>query len=543
MRTSSGWIPSLKVAQPVSVFAEGNSRWTNEDLDPVPRNKRKWGVLSFIAYWISDAFNAATWQFASSIIAIGLTWRESISIVAVSFFIVSIVISFNGATGVLYHAPFPVLSRASWGFWGSYVAIVSRAILAIFWFAIQTMNGANTVRVMLGAIWPSFLTLPNHIPESQGITTNTMVSFFLFWLAQIPFLYMHPNTLRWLFMAKTIIVPIAWIAILIWAFRSTGGGDIFDQKPTTHGSAYSWAYLGSMTSVIGNYATLSVNQADFSRYSRVSVKWQLLYVPMLPLVFTFISFIGIAASSAGAKNYGVLEWDPMALIANWDSRACRFFAAFSFALAALGVNISANSLSAANDLMALFPRHVNIRRGQILCAIISWILVPWKILESAGSFLNFMSAYSIFLGPIAAIMVMDFWVIHEMKYDALALYQPNNIYRYWNGINWRAVISFVIGVTPSLPGFINSINSKIHVGQGIHPYQFGWLLGFSSTAVIYTVLSLVFKAKETFIERAVVPDEIYDASIVEGVVVGEEGDVDESGEEKGGYKRWVKHVV
>ena len=160
------------------------------------------------------------------------------------------------------HAPFPVLARASWGFWGSYIAIISRAILAIFWFAIQTMNGANTVRVMLGAIWPSFLTLPNHIPASQGIETNTMVSFFLFWLIQLPFLYMHPNNLRWLFMVKSVIVPIAWIAILVWAFVATEGGDLFDQKPLIEGSAYSWAFLSSLTSVIGNYATLSVNQVS-----------------------------------------------------------------------------------------------------------------------------------------------------------------------------------------------------------------------------------------------------------------------------------------
>ena len=266
------------------------------------------------------------------------------------------------------------------------------------------MNGANTVRVMIGAIWPSFLTLPNHIPKSQGIDDATMISFLLFWLAQIPFLIMHPNQLRWLFMAKTAIVPCAWVAIMIWAFASTDGGEIFDQKPAITGSAYSWAFLSSMTSVIGNYATLSVNQADFSRYSRVSVKWQCMYVPMLPFFFTFIAFIGIASSSAGGYHYGVIEWDPMALVAHWNNRAARFFAAFSFALAALGVNISANSLSAANDLMALMPQFVNIRRGQLLTALICWALVPWKILASAGSFLNFMSAYAIFLGPIAAIM-------------------------------------------------------------------------------------------------------------------------------------------
>jgi cytosine/uracil/thiamine/allantoin permease len=70
------------------------------------------------------------------------------------------------------------------------------------------MNGANTVRVMLGAIWPSFLRLKNTIPEDQGITTNTMVSFLIFWIIQIPFLYMHPNNLRWLFLVKSIIVPM-----------------------------------------------------------------------------------------------------------------------------------------------------------------------------------------------------------------------------------------------------------------------------------------------------------------------------------------------
>ena len=57
--------------------------------------------MSFIAYWVSDAFNAATWQFGAGIIAVGLSWRESLGIVALAFFIVSIVIALNGAIGVI----------------------------------------------------------------------------------------------------------------------------------------------------------------------------------------------------------------------------------------------------------------------------------------------------------------------------------------------------------------------------------------------------------------------------------------------------------
>lgn len=420
-------------------------------------------------------------------------------------------IAFNGATGVIHHASFPVLARASWGFWGSYIAIVSRVILATFWFAIQTMNGAYCVRAMIGAIWPSFLTLPSNIPPWEGIDDATLGSFVLFWVFQLPFLYMHPNKLRFLFLAKSIIVPIAWVAILIWALVSTRRTDIFDQQPKLKpgSSAYSWAFLASMNSVIGNYATLSVNQADFSRYSRVSVKWQCIYVPLLPLFFTFIAFIGIVSANAGEAHYGVVEWDPIALISHWNNRAARFFAAASFALAALGVNISANSLSAANDFTALFPRFVNLRRGQLLCALLCWALVPWKILASAGSFLNFMSAYAIFLGPIAAIMLFDFWVVHKRKYDTLGLYNPKGIYRYNAGVNWRAVVAFVVGVAPSLAGFVNGIDARVEVGVGVHPYQIGWLIGFFGAALVYTALSFWLPARETFIDEAVLPDEIY----------------------------------
>ncbi|KAL2796001.1 permease for cytosine/purines, uracil, thiamine, allantoin-domain-containing protein [Aspergillus keveii] len=533
--------PRLRVDQSQSAFAEGNARWTNLDLDPVPHAGRLWGPLSFVSYWISDAFNSATWQFASSIIAVGLSWRESIGIVALSFFIISFVIAANGAVGAIYHIPFPVIARASWGFWGSYIAIISRSILAIFWFAIQNVNGANAVKAMIGAIWPSFLTMRNTIPEDQGIETNTMIAYLIFFIVQFPFLCIHPNKARWLFLAKTIIVPAAWIAILIWAFVAEGAGPIFEQKPTVSGSQYSWVFLASMTSVLGNYATLSVNQSDFSRYSRVSPKWQILYIPLLPIIFTFISFIGIVASSAGWSRYNTatIPWDPIVLISHWSSRACRFFGAFSFALASLGVNISANSISAANDLMALFPEYVNLRRGQILCGILSWALVPWKILASAGNFLNFMSAYAIFLGPIAAIMLWDFWVIKDRKYDTLALYQPSNrTYRFNDWLlNWRAIVAFLVGVVPSLPGLINSVNSSIDVGVGLHPYQFGWILGFVGTSIVYVALSMIFPCDESLVHRAVLADEIYDlreGNMVEGVSMGEEqGEVVRAGKEKG----------
>jgi NCS1 family nucleobase:cation symporter-1 len=169
--------------------------------------------------------------------------------------------------------------------------------------------------------------------------------------------------------------------------------------------------------------------------------------------------------------------------------------------------------------MALFPRYVNIRRGQLIWGIFSRALVPCRILKSAGNFLNFIAAYAVFLNPIAAILLTDFWVVHSRKYNVLNLYNPDGIYHYWKGMNWRAIVAFIIGVALSMVGFINSVNHNIDVGVGVHPFQFGWLLGFVSTGVICVLLSRLFPQRETFIDKALLPDEVYDArdDLVDGV--------------------------
>jgi cytosine/uracil/thiamine/allantoin permease len=144
-------------------------------------------------------------------------------------------------------------------------------------------------------------------------------------------------------------------------------------------------------------------------------------------------------------------------------------------------------------------------------------------------------------------MLFDFWVIHKRKYDCLALYQPHSIYRYTGGVNWRAVVAFLVGVAPNLPGLINSVNTDIDVGVGIHPYQFGWMLGFVATTIVYLGLSYAFPDKETFIERFIGPDEIYDGQIVEGMDVGEakgeDVEVQQSAEKRAGWKAWADKVL
>ncbi|KAF9526071.1 cytosine-purine permease [Crepidotus variabilis] len=503
-----------KLQQENSKFGP-SSRWSNRDMDPVPPEQRTWSTWDYIAYWISDAVNAASWQLASSMLAVGLSWRQALIAIAVGNSIIAVVVLLNGTIGARLHIGFPVLNRSSFGFWLSYFSVISRVVLAMFWFGIQTFTGSECVYQMLKAIWPNTARIPNHLPESSHITTVGIMCYFLYWLLQFPFMLISPQRIRYLFTFKGVVVPLAWLAILIWAFVKVPARVSLDTAHSQiSGSKLSWAMLSAINSALGNYATLSVNIPDFTRYAK-SERAQYIQLLVIPVAFTLIGFVGIAVTSAGEHLYGEILWDPLRLIDRWDNRAAAFFAAFSFMLSTLGTNISANSLSAANDMMVLSPTYINIRRGQILCAIIGgWVLCPWEILASAPKFLSFMAGYTVFLGPFAGIMVADYWVVHRGKVDVPAMYHPRGRYRYWNGINWRAAVALLLSITPNLPGLINNINPAIPVGNASFLFDISWIFGFCSAFGIYTILSLVIPAEETFVDKAVLA-EVYLAELSE----------------------------
>lgn len=221
--------------------------------------------------------------------------------------------------------------------------------------------------------------------------------------------------------------------------------------------------------------------------------------------------MGIVTTSASYVVYGEYLWNPLDIITYWlDSkggRAAAFFAALSWYIAQVGTNITANSISAANDLTVMFPRYVNIRRGCVIAAIIGgWVIVPWKILSSATTFLAFMGGYAVFLAPMAGIIAADYWLVKKQNIDVPALYDPHGRYRYnKTGINWRAMLAFLLAVGPNLPGLAYSINqSGTHISAGTkHLYSFDWLYGFVVSIFVYTATSYIWKPQDSLIDYTV----------------------------------------
>jgi NCS1 family nucleobase:cation symporter-1 len=236
---------------------------------------------------------------------------------------------------------------------------------------------------MIAAIWPSYNNLPNSIPTSSGVTTKQFVSFLLFWILSLPALWFPIYKIRHLFTVKAYFSPACAIAFFGWAIaRAHGLGPIITQPNTAQGSDLAWAFVKSIMNCIANFAALVINNPDFARYAREpkDAFWPQLIT--IPVGFAVTSFIGIIVSSSSSVIFGEAVWNPLTLLgmflkgASSAERFGIFVIAAGFALAQLGTNIAANSVSAGTNLTALLPRFCTIRRGGYLCAAIGLAMCP-----------------------------------------------------------------------------------------------------------------------------------------------------------------------
>jgi NCS1 family nucleobase:cation symporter-1 len=145
--------------------------------------------------------------------------------------------------------------------------------------------------------------------------------------------------------------------------RAGGVGPIVRQPATKEGSELAWEFVKGVMSSIANFATLIVNDPDFSRFATKprDALWSQLFT--IPIGFAVTSFIGIIVSSSSTIIYGGDPiWDPLDLLERFiddggsGQRFGVFMIAAAFALAQLGTNIAANSVSAGTDMTALLPR-------------------------------------------------------------------------------------------------------------------------------------------------------------------------------------------
>jgi nucleobase:cation symporter-1, NCS1 family len=477
-------------------MTEPTSSLINPDLAPVPPERRTWNVWHIASLWVGMSVCIPTYMLAAGMIAAGLNWWQSLLAVLLGNAIVFVPLAINGHAGTRYGIPFPVFARAAFGLRGAHVPSLLRSVIGCGWFGIQTWLGGFAINVILGIVWPGWRTIGGDW-TFMGHAAPLYLSFLIFWLVNMYFVWAGTESIKWMETLSAPFLIVTGLALLWWAAARGGGlGNVLaassrlSQSGSTAPSPSGFLvglFLPWLTAMVGFWATLSLNIPDFSRFARSQRDQIIGQVVGLPVTMLLFAGLGVVMTSASAQLVGETISDPITLIGRIDSPVWVVLSMIVIIIATISTNTAANIVSPTNDFQNVAPRLIDQRKGVLLTGIIGIVLMSWELLKRLGwlqsdvsldsLYSNWLIGYSSLLGPIAGIMIVDYFVVRRQHYDLPGLYLDNGAYPAWNAAGF---VAFLVPVALTL--------AAITTGALQWFYTYGWFTGSLLGALIYYVL-------------------------------------------------------
>ena len=466
----------------------------NKDQAPTTAVNRTWDWKAIAALWVGMVVCVPTYMLASYLIGAGMSWSEAVSTILLANIIVLIPMILIGHAGAKYGIPFPVLLRSSFGPVGAKIPAVARGIVACGWFGIQTWVGGSAIYVILNTILGGALAA-EPLPI-LGINLSQFICFIAFWGLHIWFIKHGTESIRWLETYAAPFLLLMGFALLAWAYVKAGSfGQMlstpsqFDIGQPKEGQFWT-VFWPSLTGMVGFWATLALNIPDFTRYAKTQKDQLLGQAIGLPIPMALFAFIAAAVTSATVVIFGEPIWDPIALSEKMGGFAI-IIALIALIIATLTTNLAANVIAPAHGFSNLSPSKISLKKGGYITAGIGLVMFPWILINHI---IGWLIAYSALLGPIAGIMLADYYLLRKRQLDVVELFKSDGIYSGRNGWNWAGVLALIIGILPNLPGFLASVGLIDGVGGFFAMiYTYAWFVGLFVAGGAYLILASLMK--------------------------------------------------
>jgi NCS1 family nucleobase:cation symporter-1 len=454
-----------------------NSPLYNDDIAPTNVAQRTWHKWDVASLWVGMAICVPTYTLGGVLTAyFGVSVIEALITILIANIIVLIPLTLNAFSGTKYGIPFPVLLRSSFGLYGSNLPCLIRAIVACGWFGIQTLFGGIACHLLLSGFFDDWAAL-----GSKG----EVYGFLIFWALNLYVVLKGSDSIKKLENWSAPILLTMGLGLMLWALPQIDLTKLLATPANRPEDDFSLPYLmAGVTAMVGFWATLSLNIPDFSRYVK-SQKDQIVgQVVGLPLTMLFFASLGVILTSASTMLVGETITDPINLIGKIGNPTVVAIAMVLIIIATLSTNSAANIVSPTNDFQNLAPKFISEKRGVLLSGLIALLMMSWELLKRMhwvdsdvsveALYSNWLMGYSSLLGPIAGIMIVDYFVVNKQQLDLVSLYQRGGRYA---DINYQGMAAFLIPVALTIftltTGYLNWF------------YDYGWFTGSILGATLY----------------------------------------------------------
>lgn len=392
-----------------------------------PQQTRIMGRVSYLLAWFGGCVSIGTFTMGSSVVG-SLNLIQATLAIAIGCFIIGVALALNGAAGYKYGIPFMVQARSAFGFAGTRLPGLVRAVPAIVWYGFQSWIGAAALNMVSATLF--------------GFD-NLVFYFITFQLLQIGLSVMGFQGIKWLENIGSAFI----LASLVYMFYSTVQryGDELSANLLNVQGSWGLPFWSATMLFLGIYSTMILNVSDYSREHKRGTSPSLLTtiyaMSILPCTL-FMGMIGFMVSEAT----GIA--DPIQVFSNAvDNTPLLMTTLLFIAFAQVTTNVLNNVVPPTYILMDVFK--LSFRPATIIVGLLAFATFPWKLVseDSAAGLQVFVQTYSAFLGPIFAILVVDYYLIRKRTLNLEHLYDANGPYQ---GMNYAALIATVIGVVVAL---------------------------------------------------------------------------------------------
>ena len=467
----------------------------NEDLAPAPKAKKNWTAWVYACIWMGIVHNINQWIITANMLDKGMSFWQAFGVSCFAFGVVYVVLILNSFAGAKYGVPFPVLIRSAFGHKAALIPIFIRGVLGIFWFGIFVYLASESIDVAFGAVIPGWENLANY--QFLGMGMNTAIGYTISIILHYLLVSHGMERIKRYELWAGPLIMVVGIALVIWAMNVAGGiAPLVNIESTIAQEDFWGLFFLSATGIIGTVATLMVNIPDLTRFSRSQkdqVVGQAIGVPIMFIIFSVMSLLVTAGTTFA---FGGVVNDPIQIIARFENPIIVFTGAMIILASVLSLNAATNAVAVGVDLAALLPKILNFKRAGVIAIFIGVLSFPWLWYGQTAYMDTIMGVLGSTMGPVAGIMLIDYFIIRRQKYDVDSFYQKDGLYAYKNGWNTKALIAFAVGVFVAISGLIIPGLEWL--------YAYNWFLGIGTGALAYLVLMKL--QKEEVKNVSVVPN-------------------------------------
>ncbi len=472
----------------------------NWDLVSVNPNDKNWDWKDLFCFW---GVNIQSVIGFSIITSLYLIYDLNTIVVLFGTILGSLTVYFFsnwiGKPSQKFGLPFVVLLRSSLGVKGAKYFGLLRSIVGISIFGIQTYFLSKIftylIKIAVISIQPSLLDQEIFLISFLGLNIIDWISILICIIVQ-SYLF----SLGMLFNKKIIKFSAIFVYLgMLLFFLSTLLNDV---KFTSEAFVNSLEFedlinsqnLGPLITVAGTvfayFSIVILSFGDFSRYvkNEKELKKGNFSLILNLIIFSFFAFFIVTGVDAFLKedsnDISKILTNPSDIAKIIDNLLITNLIFIFIILASASTNLIANYIPSQYSLINFFPGSLSLKSSSLIISILGFLVgIFWLTYLSQIGILSFIDTFGSFFGPLAGVMITDYYFIRKgnlINKDIYSL-EKDKAYYYSGGWHIKGVYSIVLGFIFSAATIWNSSFMFLQ--------SFSWLIGAIISAIVYLLLT------------------------------------------------------